>query len=105
VGEAVGAEPKLVHIPSDFIAACVPEKEGTLLGDKAISVVFDNSKIKRFVPDYRATTTFAEGVRQSLAWFDADPDRKQIDPVINAMQDKLIAAYEKGLIEAVKNFS
>lgn len=105
VGEAAGVEPKLVHIPSDFIAACIPEKEGTLLGDKAISVVFDNSKIKRFVPDYRATTTFAEGVGQSLSWFNTDPSRKQIDPVVNAMQDKLISTYEKGLIDAVKSFS
>jgi nucleoside-diphosphate-sugar epimerase len=105
VGEAVEVEPKLVHIPSDFIAACIPEKEGTLLGDKTISVVFDNSKIKRFVPDYRATTTFVEGVRQSLAWFNADPSRRQIDFVVNAMQDKLISTYEKGLIDAVRSFS
>ena len=105
VGETAGMEPKLVHIPSDFIAACIPEKEGTLLGDKAVSVVFDNSKIKRFVTDYRATTTFAEGVRQSLAWFNADPSRKQIDHAVNAVQDKLISTYEKGLIDAVKSFS
>src|SRR6202165_5239149 len=79
VGTAVGVEPKLVHIPSDFVIACVPEKQGTLIGDKSVSVVFDNSKIKRFVPGYSATTTFAEGIRQSLAWFNADPPRKPID--------------------------
>lgn len=105
VGAAVGVEPKLVHIPSDFIVACVPEKEGTLIGDKSVSVVFDNSKIKRFVPGYCATTSFAQGVRQSLAWFQADPDRKVIDDALNATHDKLIAAYEKGLSEAVKSFS
>ncbi|MGD0506691.1 MAG: SDR family oxidoreductase [Terriglobales bacterium] len=104
VGAAVGVEPRLVHIPSDFIAACVPEKEGTLLGDKSVSVVFDNSKIKRFVPGYCATTTFAEGIRQSLAWFNADPARKQIDHQVNATLDKLIAAYEKGMNEAVRSF-
>src|SRR6476620_3077104 len=49
VGRAAGAEPKIVHIPSDLISACVPEKEGSLIGDKSVSVVFDNSKIKRFV--------------------------------------------------------
>jgi nucleoside-diphosphate-sugar epimerase len=105
VGNAVGVEPQLVHIPSDFIAACIPEKQGTLIGDKSVSVVFDNSKIKRFVPDYHATTTFAEGIRQSLAWFDADPARKQVDHQVNVSQDKLIAAYEKGLNEAVKSFA
>jgi nucleoside-diphosphate-sugar epimerase len=105
VGNAVGVEPKLVHIPSDFITACIPEKMGTLTGDKSVSVVFDNSKIKRFVPGYCATTSFAEGIRRSLAWFDADPARKQIDSEVNAMQDKLIAAYEKGLSEAVRSFA
>src|SRR5208337_3832912 len=105
VGAAVGVEPQLVHIPSDFIVACVPEEEGSLVGDKSVSVVFDNSKIKRFVPGYCATTTFAEGIRKSLAWFNADPSRKQIDQQVNAIMDKLISAYEKGLREAVRGFA
>ena len=50
VAAAAGVEPELVHIPSDFIGACLPDKLGGLIGDKAVSVVFDNSKIKRFVP-------------------------------------------------------
>jgi nucleoside-diphosphate-sugar epimerase len=104
VGTAVDVEPQLVHIPSDFIAACLPEKTGTLLGDKSVSVVFDDSKIKRFVPGYCATTSFAEGIRRSMAWFDADPARKKIDSEVNAQQDKLIAAYENGLSEAVRSF-
>ncbi len=105
VGNAVGVEPQPVHIPSDFIAACLPEKEGTLIGDKSVSVVFDNSKIKRFVPGYCATTSFAEGIRRSLAWFNADPSRKQIDHQVNASMDKLICAYEKGMSEAVRSFA
>ncbi len=105
VGDAVGVEPQLVHISSDFIAACLPEKKGTLIGDKSVSVVFDNSKIKRFVPEYRATTSFAEGIRRSLAWFNADATRKQIDPQVNATMDKLIGLYEKGMSEAVGSFT
>ena len=105
VGAAVGVEPQLVHIPSDFVAACLPEKTGTLLGDKSVSVVFDNSKIKRFVPGYCATTSFAEGMRQSLAWFNADASRKQIDHAVNGSMDKLIAAYENGMSEAVAGFA
>jgi len=104
VGRAAGVEPKIVHIPSDFISACVPEKEGSLLGDKSVSVVFDNSKIKRFVPEFRATTSFSQGIRKSLAWFDADPSRKKIDHEMNARLDKLIAGYEKGMAEAVQSF-
>ena len=104
VGAAAGVEPKIVHIPSDFMVACLPEMEGTLIGDKAVSVVFDNSKIKRFVPDYVATTRFAQGIRQSLAWFDADPARKVIDSQASATWDKLIDGYEKGLRETVASF-
>ena len=86
------------------MVACLPDMEGTLVGDKAVSVVFDNSKIKRFVPDYVATTRFAQGIRQSLAWFDADPARKLIDSEANATWDQLIDSYEKGLREAVASF-
>lgn len=102
--EAAGAAPQLVHIPSDFLAACVPESRGSLLGDKAVSVVFDNAKIKRFVPGYCATVPFAEGIRRTIAWFDAVPARKQIDEEANARWDKLIAAYEKGTAEALRLF-
>ena len=99
--EAAGIEPDLLHIPSDFLAACIPESRGSLIGDKAVSVVFDNTKIKRFVPDYCATMPFNAGIRQTLAWFDADPARRQIDDEANARWDKLIDAYERGTEEAL----
>ena len=104
VAAAAGVEARIVHIPSDFMVACLPEMEGTLTGDKSVSVVFDNTKIKRFVPDYVATTTFAQGIRQSLAWFDADPRRKLIDAKENAVWDKLIDGYEKGLKDTASSF-
>lgn len=102
--EALGVEARIVHIPSEFIAACIPEKTGTLLGDKSRSAIFDNSKIKRFVPDYCATVPFSQGVRRTIAWLQADPARQQIDHAANAMWDKLIDAYEKGLADAVRSF-
>jgi len=105
VGHTAGAEPKLVHMASDFISACLPGKVGSLIGDKAVSVVFDNSKIKRFVPGYAATTTFAEGIRRSLAWFDADPGRRQINDDDNHLWDKLIRLYEDGLQNAKHAFA
>lgn len=104
VGAAAGVEPQVVHIPSSFIGACLPEKLGGLKGDKAVSVVFDNSKIKRFVPGYCATVPFAEGIRRTLAWFDADPARRQIDAEANAGWDKLIAVYEQGAAAAARLF-
>jgi len=101
---AAGVEPRLLHIASDFIAACIPEKLGSLVGDKAVSAVFDNSKIKRLVPDFRATVPFAEGIRRTMAWFDADPARQQIDVEANTAYDRLIALYEDGLRNAVANW-
>lgn len=102
--QAAGAEAHIVHIASDFIGACLPETVGSLIGDKASSVVFDNSKIKSFVPDFRAKVPFAEGIRRTIDWFDADPRRKEIDEDANATWDKLIDAYERGLGEAVRKF-
>jgi nucleoside-diphosphate-sugar epimerase len=102
---AAGVEPRIVHVASDFIAACLPEWRGTLLGDKAGSAVFDTSKLKRFVPDFRAVTPYAEGIRRTVAWFDADPARQQIDAEMDAAWDRLIAAYERGLANAVKSFA
>ena len=97
---AAGAEPNIVHIPSDFLMAVSPGEEGNLLGDKAVSVVFDNSKIKRFVPDFVATTTFAQGIRRVLAWFEADAERCAINEESNALWDRIIDAYETGLAKA-----
>ncbi len=99
---AAGVEPQLIHIPSDFLAACIPGYVGSLIGDKSASVVFDNSKIKRFVPGYCARVPYAEGVKQTIAWFDADPSRRVVDEEIDAQWDKIIAAYENGLAEAVR---
>jgi nucleoside-diphosphate-sugar epimerase len=102
--QAAGVEAQLIHIPSDFIGACIPDEVGSLTGDKAVSVVFDNSKIKRFVPGYCAKVTFAEGIEKTIAWFDADPRRKLIDDHANAAWDKIIAAYESGLETALRSF-
>lgn len=105
VADAAGVRDlKLIHIASDFISACLPEMTGGLHGDKASSVVMDNSKIKRFVPDFVATTKLRDGVAKSIAWYDADPARQLIDTQANANWDKLIAAYERGLDSAMREF-
>ena len=104
VADAAGVEPKLLHITSDFLSAAIPEMRGGLLGDKSGSVVFDNSKLKRFVPDYCATLPFTQGIRRTIAWFDADPARKQIDDEANARWDRLIEVYETATAEAIRRF-
>ena len=102
--QAAGVEAQIVHIASDYVGACLPDEVGGLTGDKAVSVVFDNSKIKRFVPGYCAKVPFAQGIQRTIDWFDADSRRKQIDEDANASWDKLIDAYESGLDEVLRRF-
>jgi nucleoside-diphosphate-sugar epimerase len=92
---ALGLEPNVIHIPSDLIAMYDPHALGSLVGDKANSVVFDNSKIKRFVPDYACDVNWAEGVRRSLAWFEEHPEFQTIDHEMNLLWDRIIASYER----------
>lgn len=99
VARALGVELHLSHIPSELIAAYDEHKFGSLIGDKANSVVFDNSKIKRFVPDFVCEVPWAEGVRRALAWFEADPARRTIDHGANQYWDGMISAYERAFPE------
>jgi nucleoside-diphosphate-sugar epimerase len=92
---AIGVEPNIVHIASDTLVAHEPDWEGTLVGDKSNSAVFDNRKIKHFVPDFACTVPWAEGVRRSIAWFMADPARQTIDEAHNRKLDTLIAVYDR----------
>jgi nucleoside-diphosphate-sugar epimerase len=95
---ALGVAPNMVHIPSDLIARYNEHAIGSLIGDKINSAVFDNRKIKYFVPDYHCDVKWAEGVRRALAWFEADPARQTIDAEMNATWDKIIAAYERAFL-------
>jgi len=95
VYQALGLEPNVIHIPSDLVAAYWSRAVGSLIGDKANSVVFDNSKVKRFVPDFRCKVKWAEGVRRSIKWHEDHPQFHAIDNEMNAAWDKIIAAYEK----------
>lgn len=97
VADAAGCQANIVHIPSDFIARCEPSLSGTLLGDKAVSVIFDNTKIKRFVPDFLATIPFAQGIKRTLAWFEADPARKIVREETDEMMGRIIRSYQQSL--------
>lgn len=104
VALAAGVTPNFVHVASDFIAACIPEKLGSLIGDKSNSVVFDNSKIKSVVPGYSATKSFAAGVRETIDWFDANPAQQLIDVAADEHWDRLIERYESCQRAAVESF-
>jgi nucleoside-diphosphate-sugar epimerase len=96
---AAGAEARLVHVPSDWIARIHPPWAGTLLGDKAYSVVFDNSKIRRLVPDFQARVSFKEGVARSIAWYDGASSRRVVDEQANAVLDRLVELEKRVLAQ------
>ncbi|HCY43291.1 MAG TPA: NAD-dependent dehydratase [Prolixibacteraceae bacterium] len=93
IADVLGVEAKMIHIPTDFIIKEVPRLTGDLLGDKTWSAVFDNSKIKAFVPEFQATIPFREGMRRALGWFAADKNRQRINEQVNAEMDQIINAY------------
>jgi nucleoside-diphosphate-sugar epimerase len=94
MARAAGVElPKLVHAPSELIAAYDRDWGDGLLGDKAHSMIFDNSKIKRLVPDYVAAIPFAQGAKEIVAWFDSDPANRAVDEKLNQTIDRILAAY------------
>ncbi len=94
VAAAAGVpQPKLVHIPSDAIAAEDPEWGAGLLGDKTHSLIFDNAKVRRLVPDSVATIPFVQGATEIMAWYDEDPARQQVDADMNATMEKLIERW------------
>jgi nucleoside-diphosphate-sugar epimerase len=93
LGAAAGAQARIVHVPSDAIAAADADWGAGLLGDKAHSMVFDNSKLRAVVPGYRAEIPFEAGAREIMEWFDEDPSRQQVDERLDALMDKLIETY------------
>jgi nucleoside-diphosphate-sugar epimerase len=93
VAEAAGCIANITHIATDFITHCENSLTGTLTGDKAVSVVFDNTKIKRFVPDFKATIPFHQGIRRTLAWFETDPARQIVRKETNDMMDRILQSY------------
>jgi nucleoside-diphosphate-sugar epimerase len=94
LGNALGVKPKIVYIPSDYIENRL-ESKGNLLGDKAQSVLFDNSKIKSFVPEFKATIPFSEGIKRSVKWYKENEAECKIDKSWNTLVDKIINEFEK----------
>ncbi len=94
IAGAVGKTPHIVHIPSDVLAALDERYRGSLIGDKSTSVIFDNTKIKRFVPGFHASVPFAEGIRNTIKWFEADVRRQIVRQETNDFIDDAIERVE-----------
>ena len=95
IGKAIDREARLVHVPSEYICSYDQSKVGTLFGDKAESAIFNNDKIKAYVPGFQAIIPFFQGIRKTIQWFEADPARKIINENANHFMDQLIESYEK----------
>lgn len=100
VGAALGIKPHLVHIPSDWLVRYSarhngPDLKGTLLGDKSYSAVFDNSKIKRFVPGFAAKIPFSRGIAETIKWFEADFKRQVINENNNRFLNDVVDVFRK----------
>jgi nucleoside-diphosphate-sugar epimerase len=96
---ALDVAPNIVHIPSDLIAHHWPHAYGSLIGDKSNSVVFDNSKIKRFLPGFQCEINWSEGLRRALAWFESHPEYQTLDQELDSVFDKLIDSYERAFLK------
>ncbi|MGH4139097.1 SDR family oxidoreductase [Clostridium sp.] len=97
IGEALNIEVKKIHIATDFLVKCQADYEGGLIGDKANSVVFDNSKIKRLVPGFVATVRFDQGVKQSIKYILSHPELQIVDEEFDIFCDKIIDAEMEAL--------
>ncbi len=95
MADELGVELKAVHIPSDFIARFDPEHGAGLLGDKMHSVIFDNSKIKKLVPEFNCKIPFSEGVKEIISWYKSNKDWQIVNEETNSRIDEIIKAYEK----------
>jgi nucleoside-diphosphate-sugar epimerase len=93
IARAAGLEPNVVGIPSRFIASFDAGLGTELLCDKAFSLVFDNSKIKRVVPGFEAQISFADGVAESIEWLERHPEHRHVDAARDALLDRIVAAF------------
>ena len=93
IAHAFGVGARIVHVPSDLIAAYDPEWGAGLLGDKSHSFILDNSKIKRLVPDFLCKISFSRGVEEIAAWYNADASRRKVDGEFDRLCDRILTGY------------
>lgn len=98
IAAALGTDsPQVVKVPTDFICQVAPQLTGNLKGDKSHPAIFDNAKIKRLVPEFRARIPFREGVRESVAWLRAHPAERNasLSPEVDAICDAVTSAWAR----------
>ncbi len=83
-----------IHIPSEVIAGFDPKMGASLLGDKAHSVIFDNSKIKSLVPEFKQTIFFEEGAKEIIEWYEKNLSFQRVDRQLDEMMDEIVESWE-----------
>jgi nucleoside-diphosphate-sugar epimerase len=95
IAAALGVRsPQVIKVPTDFICKLAPQMTGTLRGDKAHPGVFDNSKIRRFVPGFQCRKPFRHGIRQSIDWLRARPAEKNLNPEIDELCEAVVSGWQ-----------
>jgi len=84
-----------VKIPTDFICRIARQLTGNLKGDKSHPAVFDNSKIKRFVPEFHCAKPFRCGIQESVKWLREHPDQQNLNPQVDETFEKVIGAWRR----------
>ncbi len=98
----LGVEPQIVRIPSEIIAMYNKEIGDGLLGDKSYSMIFDNSKIKSFVPEFNAQTKFEDGAKEMIQWYRKNTQQLEVDKDVNDFMDKIISDF-KTFVSGIKS--
>ncbi len=103
IADAVGMPLNAIHVSSEFLAACSDyDFTGSLIGDKANTVVFDNTKLKRLVPDFTATVRADQGIRSTISYVLSHPECQKEDPAFDAWCDKIAEVLQKAIAD-IKN--
>lgn len=93
IAAAAGKKLNPVYVPSQVIAAYDSEWGASLLGDKTHSMIFDNSKINRLVPEFECRVPFAQGASEMVGWYSSNPDYDTVDPSFDALIERIIKEY------------
>lgn len=98
VADALGVELKAIHVSSEFLAACsLGDHLGSLVGDKANNAIFDNTKLKRLVPEFVATIRFDQGIRKTISNILSHPELQKEDLEYDNWCDRIIKAMDTAL--------
>lgn len=102
IGRAMGIKPKLIHISTQMIGAFYPEYYARMIGDTSNCAIFDNSKIKRLVPEFQASVRADDGIRSAVQYHLAHTELQREDPKFDLLCDRMAAAYRDFIARAAE---